>query len=121
MDDLYIIRLRERPQTMGHELLVLRRVGSDQVEWLNPARVTGQRMEWRWERAESGVTLEPWQGVVLELPTDALPALAEAVHRVLGTPPATAEAAVLREAWKVERDRNAKLLDMLATALDRAT
>jgi hypothetical protein len=116
----YIVRWLEVPERFAHQLLVLRRAGVGQVEWLDLARVTGgQGMDWRWVRTEPGGTLEPWQGVVLELPTEALEAVRAALEATLGLPPATAEARVLREAWERERGYVSQLLSMLAEVVKR--
>jgi hypothetical protein len=84
-EDAYIIRLRERPERWVHELLVLRRAGPGQVEYLREVDMR-EGAGWEWIRVEPAMNLEPGQGVVLELPTDALPALREALDRLLGPP-----------------------------------
>jgi hypothetical protein len=66
--------------------------------------------ELQWMRPPPGSSLEHGEGVVLELPIEALPALLAALQQVLGVPSLTDRAAVLEEAWWVERERSAMLL-----------
>jgi hypothetical protein len=114
-EDTYIIRLLERPERWVHELLVLRRAGPGQVEYLEylPDDDSTGTPRWEWVRTEPGVNLPAGKGVVLSLPTDALPALQEALERLLGPPGMLgamdaaheAQVARYREVYERELDR----------------
>jgi hypothetical protein len=123
MPDPYIVRLRERPELDAHELLVLRRVGPGQVEYQELLGVKAGQPRWAWKRTDPAVTLEPGQGVIAQVPTDALPALREAVlHAAAGLfpPPASeAEVRVLREVLEHERGRVNDTLEHVGALLAR--
>jgi hypothetical protein len=123
MPDPYIVRLRERPELDAHELLMLRRVGPGQVEYQELLGVKAGQPRWAWKRTDPAVTLELGQGIIAQVPTDALPALREAVIRTaagLFPPPASeAEVRVLWDALTYERGRVNDMLEHLGALLAR--
>jgi hypothetical protein len=117
-DEHYIVRWVEQPHTMTHQLLILRRAGPGQVDYLADTPDGRQ-----WVRTEPAATLPAGAGVVVDLPSDALPAVRDALDRALGIWPQSADAAEarveelgarvdeLREALAREYRRVDRLLD----------